>query len=37
VTHGYGGDYQSLGADKLIGGFNELPTALGKLGFTTGS
>jgi phosphoglycolate phosphatase len=37
VTHGYGGDYQSLGADKLIGGFRELPAALEELGFTTSS
>jgi phosphoglycolate phosphatase len=34
VTHGYGGDYHSLGADKLIGNFQELPAALEGLGFT---
>ena len=33
VTHGYGGDFQSLSADKLINGFNELPKALKELGF----
>jgi phosphoglycolate phosphatase len=36
VTHGYGADYERLGADKLIGGFDELPAALGELGFDSG-
>ncbi|MDX2028631.1 MAG: HAD-IA family hydrolase [Alphaproteobacteria bacterium] len=35
VTHGYGEDYGHLDADGLISGFNELPRALEKLGFTT--
>jgi phosphoglycolate phosphatase len=34
VTHGYGGDYKSLGAAKLINDFQELPAALKGLGFT---
>jgi phosphoglycolate phosphatase len=34
VTHGYRGDFQSLGADALIGRFEELPAALKALGFT---
>jgi phosphoglycolate phosphatase len=33
VTHGYGADAGSLGADGLIGGFGELSGMLGKLGF----
>lgn len=37
VTHGYGDNMESLGADSLIGGFKELPQALEKLGFKTGN
>lgn len=33
VTHGYGGDYKLLGADKIIGGFEELAEGLEELGF----
>lgn len=33
VTHGYSADYGALSADQLIGGFKELDTALGALGF----
>jgi phosphoglycolate phosphatase len=36
VTHGYGMDFQGLGADKLIGGFGELAGALKTLGFDLG-
>jgi hypothetical protein len=34
--HGYTEDYAQLGADKLIGGFRELPAALQTLGFKLG-
>lgn len=37
VTHGYGGDFDRLGASGLIAGFRELPQALKKLGFETNS
>jgi phosphoglycolate phosphatase len=33
VTHGYGGDFEQLGADKLISGFRELAGALRELGY----
>lgn len=33
VTHGYGQNMESLGADLLIGGFGELGGALSRLGF----
>lgn len=33
VTHGYGGDYASLGGTALIAGFHELSDALKKIGF----
>ncbi len=33
VTHGYGGNYEELGADLIINGFKELNAALTKLGF----
>ena len=36
VMHGYTEDYAQLGADKLIGGFRELPPALETLGFKLG-
>ena len=36
VMHGYGGDFGTLGADKMIKGFEELPGALEELGFRVG-
>jgi phosphoglycolate phosphatase len=36
VSHGYGRDVARLGADAIIGHFEELPIALGKLGFDLG-
>jgi phosphoglycolate phosphatase len=33
VAHGYGADVENLGADIVIGGFDELKSALTKLGF----
>ena len=33
VSHGYGADVESLGADLVIAGFGELKAALKKLGF----
>ncbi|MDD3183001.1 MAG: HAD-IA family hydrolase [Alphaproteobacteria bacterium] len=33
VTHGYSQDYNSIGADMLIAGFDELIPAINKLGF----
>ena len=33
VSHGYGGDFESLGADAIINKFDELDTTLARLGF----